>query len=131
MFAAHECDINLKTSFLWRHRFLRYALTTSAKNYAIVEADEVLSPNRLRVPVIWNEQRENTVAVDMARSPTGSGLIALDRYENETETVLFDKKNQQIAPALQPLISRGSVLCPMETKVIFRSQKMQVLFISD
>jgi hypothetical protein len=27
-------------------------------------------------------------------------LIALDRYENETETVLLDKSYQQIAPAI-------------------------------
>ena len=38
-------------------------------------------------------------------------MIALDRYENETETVLLDKSYQQIAPAIEPLISRGSVLC--------------------
>ena len=110
--AAHECDINLKTSFLWRHRFLRYALTTSAKKLCgIVEADEVF------VPESFKGSRHLERA---ARKHGGSGhgtipqvpvLIALDRYENETETVLLDKSYQQIAPALQPLISRGSVLC--------------------
>ena len=38
-------------------------------------------------------------------------LIAVDRYENEADAVLLDKSYQQIAPALQPLLSRGSILC--------------------
>ena len=86
--------------------------TTSAKKLCgIVEADEVF------VPESFKGSRHLERA---ARKHGGSGhgtipqvpvLIALDRYENETETVLLDKSYQQIAPALQPLISRGSVLC--------------------
>lgn len=33
-------------------------------------------------------------------------LIVLDRYENEADTALLDKRYQQIAPALQSLLSQ-------------------------
>ena len=47
--AAHECHVDLKTSFRWRHRFLQYALTTNASKLSgIVEADEVFTPESFK-----------------------------------------------------------------------------------
>ena len=47
--AARECGIDLKTSFRWRHRFLRYALTTNASKLSgIIEADEVFTPESFK-----------------------------------------------------------------------------------
>jgi hypothetical protein len=41
--SAKECGINLKTSFRWRHRFLRLPATLKASLLeGIVEADETL-----------------------------------------------------------------------------------------
>ena len=39
--SAHECGINLKTSFRWRHRFLTLpSQQKAAKLEGIIEADE-------------------------------------------------------------------------------------------
>lgn len=47
--AAKACDINLKTVFRWRHRFMRYALTICAAELSgIVEADEVFTPESFK-----------------------------------------------------------------------------------
>lgn len=41
----------LKTAFRWRHRFLRYAVTTKATRLSgIIEADEVFTVNHSKVP---------------------------------------------------------------------------------
>lgn len=56
------------------------------KDAGSLRLTKYLSPNHSRVPVIWNE------------------------------TGLLDKSYQQIAPALQPLISRGAVLCTDENQ---------------
>jgi hypothetical protein len=41
--SATDCDINLKTSFRWRHRFLQFPATMKATLLeGIVEADETL-----------------------------------------------------------------------------------------
>ena len=110
--AADECHINLKTSFRWRHRFLRYALTTSAKKLCgIVEADEMFIAESFKGSRHLEREPRKHGGSGHGSVPLVPVLIALDRYENETETVLLDKSYQQIAPAIEPLISRGSVLC--------------------
>lgn len=110
--AADECHINLKTSFRWRHRFLRYALTTGAtKLCGIVEADEIFFAESFKGSRHLDREPRKHVGNGHCFPPLVPVLIALDRYENETETVLLDKSYQQIAPAIEPLISRGSVLC--------------------
>lgn len=110
--AAKKCDINLKTSFRWRHRFLRFALTTSAaKLCGIVEADEVVVPESFKGSRHMERAPRKHGGSGHGTVPLVPVLIALDRYENETETILLNKSYQQIAPTLEPLISRGSVLC--------------------
>ncbi len=110
--AADECHINLKTSFRWRHRFLRYALTTGAtKLCGIVEADEMFFAESFKGSRHLEREPRKHGGNGHGLPPLVPVLIALDRYENETETVLLDKSYQQIAPAIEPLISRGSVLC--------------------
>jgi transposase-like protein len=108
--AADECHINLKTSFRWRHRFLRYALTTGAtKLCGIVEADEMFFAESFKGSRHLEREPRKHGGNGHGLPPLVPVLIALDRYENETETVLLDKSYQQIAPAIEPLISRGSV----------------------
>jgi transposase-like protein len=109
---ADKCHINLKTSFRWRHRFLRYALTTGAKKLCgIVEADEMFIAESFKGSRHLEREPRKHGGNGHGSIPLVPVLIALDRYENETETVLLDKSYQQIAPAIEPLISRGSVLC--------------------
>lgn len=43
--------------------------------------------------------------------PLVPALIALDRYGRESGTVLLNKRNEQLEPALLPLLKRGSILC--------------------
>ena len=69
------------------------------QNYGIVEADEAFVPESFRVPVIWNEQQKKHGGSGHGTIPQVPVLIALDRYENETETVLLDKSYHKIAPA--------------------------------
>jgi transposase-like protein len=110
--AALECDINLKTAFRWRHRFLRYALTTQATVLSgIVEADEIFTPES-------RKGSRRLVRPARERGGTGHGhillvpvLIALDRSGHEADAVLLDKSHEQIASVLTPLLKRGSVLC--------------------
>ena len=98
--AADECHINLKTSFRWRHRFLRYALTTGAtKLCGIVEADEMFIAESFKGSRHLEREPRKHGGNGHGLPPLVPVLIALDRYENETETVLLDKSYQQIAPA--------------------------------
>ena len=110
--AAHECHVDLKTSFRWRHRFLRYALTTNANKLSgIVEADEVFTPESFKGSRTLTRPPRKHGGDGHGHVPLVPILIAVDRYENEADAVLLDKSYQQIAPALQPLLSRGSILC--------------------
>ena len=110
--AAHECHVDLKTSFRWRHRFLRYALTTNAnKSSGIVEADEVFTPESFKGSRTLTRPPWKHGGDGHGHVPLVPILIAVDRYENEADAVLLDKSYQQIAPALQPLLGRGSILC--------------------
>ena len=110
--AARECGIDLKTSFRWRHRFLRYALTTNASKLSgIIEADEVFTPESFKGSRHLSRPPRKHGGQGQGRVPLVPALIALDRYEHEADAVLLDKSYQQIAPALQPLLSRGSILC--------------------
>jgi transposase-like protein len=110
--AARECHINLKTSFRWRHRFLRYALTTGASKLGgIVEADEIFTAESFKGSRKLARPPRKHGRRGHGHVPLVPALIALDRYEHEADAVLLDKSHRQIAPALQPLLSRGSILC--------------------
>ena len=110
--AAQECHIDLKTSFRWRHRFLRYALTTGASKLSgIVEADEVFTPESFNGSRKLTRPPRKHGRRGHGHVPLVPAIIALDRYGREADAVLLDKSHQQIAPALQPLLSRGSILC--------------------
>ncbi len=43
--------------------------------------------------------------------PLVPALIALDLYGRESDTVLLNKCNEQLEPALLPLLKRSSILC--------------------
>ncbi|WP_156993066.1 IS1595 family transposase [Aeromonas fluvialis] len=111
-FEWRERGINLKTAFRWRHRFLRYAMTTRARRLAgIVEADEIFVPESFK-------GRRHLARPARHHGGTGHGyvplvpvLIALDRYGRESDAVLLDKSLSQIEPTLKPLLAPGSVLC--------------------
>lgn len=112
--AARECAINLKTAFRWRHRFLRYALTTRAKQLAgIVEADEVFVAESFkgRRHLARPARRRGAKGKKRGHIPLVPLLIALDRYGRESDAVLLDKSLSQIEPSLKPLLTAGTILC--------------------
>ncbi len=112
--AARECAINLKTAFHWRHRFMRYAVTTRAKKLSgIVEADEVFvfesfkGRRHLERPA----RHHGVKGKKHGNVPLVPVLIALDRYGRESDAVLLDKSLSQIEPSLKPLLTAGTILC--------------------
>lgn len=110
--AAKVCGINLKTAFRWRHRFLRYALTTRASRLAgIIEADEVFTPESFKGRRQMPRPARRHGGRGHGHVPLVPALIALDRYGRESDAVLLDKRLQAIQPVLQPLLVAGSILC--------------------
>lgn len=110
--AARECGINLKTAFRWRHRFLRYAMTTRASRLAgIVEADEIFVPESFKGRRHLARPARHHGGTGHGHVPLVPVLIALDRYGRESDAVLLDKSLSQIEPTLKPLLAPGSVLC--------------------
>jgi transposase-like protein len=110
--AARKCGIHLTTAFRWRHRFLRYALTTRAPQLAgIVEADEVFTPESFKGRRHLARPARRHGGRGHGHVPLVPALIALDRYGRESDAVLLDKSNQQLEPSLLPLLKRGSILC--------------------
>lgn len=110
--AASECDIHLATAFRWRHRFLRYALTTRVSQLAgIVEADEVFTPESFKGCRHLLRPARRHGGRGHGHVPLVPARIALDRYGRESDAVLLDKSNRQLEPCLLPLLTRGSILC--------------------
>ena len=90
--AARECGIDLKTSFRWRHRFLRYALTTNASKLSgIIEADEVFTPESFKGSRHLSRPPRKHGGQGHGRVPLVPALIALDRYEHEADAVLLTR----------------------------------------
>ena len=110
--AAKECGIDLKTSFRWRHRFMRYALTTRAPHLSgIVEADEVFTPESFKGRRHMERPARRHGGKGHGHVPLVPALIALDRYGRESDAVLLDKSARVIEPELHPLLTPGSILC--------------------
>ena len=110
--AATACHINLKTAFRWRHRFLRYALTTKATQLrGIIEADEVFTPESFKGKRKMPRSPRKHGSRGHGHIPMVPTLIALDRYGHEADEVLLSNTYQQLEPILLPLLSKGSILC--------------------
>jgi transposase-like protein len=114
--AADICKINLRTSFLWRHRFLiAQSNNHSDKLSGIIEADEFfmaysekgakkLSNNRAarhRGNDIDKRKRDQQVPV----------LLSIDRSNHIIDKVLSADTGAQIRENLSPYITENSVLC--------------------
>jgi transposase-like protein len=114
--AASICHINLKTAFLWRHRFL---IAQSCKYpdqlSGIIEADEFFlaysekgskkskktHPARKRGGDIDKRTKEGQVAV----------LLSIDRSNHMIDGVLSEDTASEIESHLKPHIIKNSVLC--------------------
>ena len=107
--AAKKLDINLRTSFRWRHIFLQNpAKFGTSELKGVIEADETFLPESFK------GKRE----LDRPARKRGGGriqqvpiLIALDRSGAITHQVLERNTRENIQAALTPLLGEGSVLC--------------------
>lgn len=114
--SAEECDINLKTSFRWRHRFLQLPATLKAKLLeGIVEVDETL--------FAYSEKGNKT----LSRRPRKRGMKAKkrgrskddwvpvltvrDRGKHTFEAILTSVSTNQLNKELAGKIEKDSVLC--------------------
>lgn len=113
--AATRLDIDLTTAFRWRHRFLRLAAKTQAKQVAgIVEADEAFFAQSYK--------GSRTIPGRKARKRGGEGarnkkdnktpvLIVRDRGGHVCDFVLDDLSQENIHDSLTPIVDRDSILC--------------------
>lgn len=114
--SAENCDINLKTSFRWRHRFLQMpSLIKAIKLGGIIEIDEILfaysekgSKHLNRVP-----KKRGTKAKKRGRSKDDwvPVLTARDRGKHTYEAILPSCTAAQISQELDGKIETDSVLC--------------------
>ena len=107
--SASELDINLRTSFRWRHVFLNRPKKRGCFQLTgIIEADETFVPEsfkgRRKMPRPSRKRGGgNTLKVPVS--------LALDRIGDIAHKVLKDDSKDEIEAAIKPLINPGSVLC--------------------
>jgi transposase-like protein len=114
--AARECEINLKTSFRWRHRFLSVpADTMDTELEGIIEVDETLfrysekgSKHLTRRP-----RKRGTKASKPGRSRIDwvPVLTARDRGKHTIESILPEVTSKQLVFDLKGRVVKDSVLC--------------------
>lgn len=113
--AAARCDIDLKTSFRWRHRFLKAPkLIKAAKVTGIVEADETF---------IRKSSKGSRCLLRRARKRGGEGakpglsaddydpvLIVRDRHGATTDAILRDLTAETFDRELKPIVAADALL---------------------
>ena len=113
---AEECGINLKTSFRWRHRFLKMPSTIKANNLeGIIEADETLFQRSEK----GNKHLERPARKRGCRaSKRGRSsedwipvLTVIDRGKHTYEAVLKSATTKSLTDELKGKVQKGSVLC--------------------
>lgn len=120
--AATRCDIDLTTSFRWRHRFLQASKTAKPpKVEGIVEADETFfrrSAKGSRKLVGRAPRKRGT----KAKKPGLSSdyvpvLIIRDRHGTTTDEDLIDLTGDTIKAVLRPVVARDALLVSDGAKV--------------
>lgn len=114
--SARDCDINLKTSFRWRHRFLQLLSTMKANLLeGIVEADETLFARSEKGSrkLERKARKRGMKAKKRGRSKEDwvPVLTVWDRGKHTYETVLSCVSTEQLNKELQGKIVKDSVLC--------------------
>ena len=114
--AASECGINLKTAFLWRHRFLMaQAGKNNDKLSGIIEVDEFF--------LAYSEKGSKTIALPKKARKRGSAidkrtkegqvaiLLSIDRSNHMINPILLTDTTAEIAANFAANIVDNSVLC--------------------
>lgn len=108
--AAAECGISLKTSFNWRHKFLKLVDNlTDSRLEGIVEIDET--------EFKWSEKGNRNLdrnARKRGTDKTGEKVkvvVAKDRSGNIFDKVMQKFMLSDLKPELLPCLASGIVLC--------------------
>lgn len=114
--AASTCHINLKTAFLWRHRFL---MTQAGQNQdklsGIIEVDEFFlaySEKGNKKLVSDKKARKRGANIDK-RTKAGQVvvLLSIDRSNHMINPILSADNTAEISANLAPHLTENSVLC--------------------
>jgi len=107
--AARQLNINLRTSFRWRHTFLKNPAKYGVSELnGVIEADETFLPNNSKGRRRLNRPARKRGGGRIQQVPI---LIALDRNGEISHQVLERNTRAQIQSALTPMLTPGSVLC--------------------
>ena len=114
--AALECNINLKTAFLWRHRFL--AAQSGQNNdrlSGIIEADEFFlaysEKGSKKLPASRPPRKRGGDADKRTQEEQVAVLLSLDRSHHMINPVLSADTSAEITANLINNIEENSVLC--------------------
>jgi transposase-like protein len=114
--AAAECNINLKTAFLWRHRFL----TAQSGKYpdklsGIIEVDEFFlaysEKGAKKLPSGRKARKRGGNASKKTKDERVPVLLSIDRSKHMIDGVLSADTTAEIETHLEPHITKDSVLC--------------------
>ena len=106
---ANELEINLRTSFRWRHIFLKKpANIVIPQLTGIIEVDDTLLPESFKGKWTIDRPSKKRGGGHFKRVPI---LLALDRGGVISHQVLEGNTRKNIQATLAPLLSSGSVLC--------------------
>lgn len=107
--AASELGINLRTSFRWRHTFLKGPSKQGcSKLIGIIEADETFIPESFKGKRQMSRPPRNRGGGKTVKVPIS---LALDRVGDIAHKVLKNDSKSEIELAIKTLIVSGSVLC--------------------
>ena len=108
-YAASKLDINLKTAFRWRHRFLKSPSEHQPTELVgIIEADETFVPESFKGSKKMPRKSRKRGGGNPPKVPI---LLALDRNGAVSHHVLKRNTKEELSLALTPLLSPDSVLC--------------------
>ena len=108
-YAANKLDINLKTAFRWRHRFLQSPSEHKPTELAgIIEADETFVPESFKGSKKMPRESRKRGGGNPPKVPI---LLVLDRNGSVSHQVLKRDTKEELSLALTPLLSPDSVLC--------------------
>jgi transposase-like protein len=114
--SATDCDINLKTPFIWRHRFLQLPATMKATLLeGIVAADETLfARSEKGSRTLERKARKRGMKAKRrgrSREDWVPVLTVRDRGKHTYEAIIFFVFTEPLNKELQGKIIKDSVLC--------------------
>jgi hypothetical protein len=107
--SAKSLNITLRTSFRWRHMFIKAPASFNPSELTgVIEADEKFLPEPFKGKRVIDRKSRKRGGGKIKQVPV---FIALDRSGVVSHKVLERNTKENIQDQLRPLLSSGSVLC--------------------